>query len=117
MCWPMTILDKHPEPWIYDEFDGVKDANGETMFSGGCVGMDNASLQMDDDVSKLILAAPVVLESLAVVLSDDGPRDMTPFNLLVGWLKGEPDCPPIDLGEFVKWLRGGTANIIAKDDK
>jgi len=109
----MSILDKHPAPWTRHESGSVVDANVHLVMDemSAAYGMKDG-----EAVERLILAAPVVLLALAAVVSEDGPRDLTPINLLVAWLKGEPGSPAIDLGEFVKWLRGGTANVIARSE-
>jgi hypothetical protein len=93
----MEHMSKHPGPWRYEDGRFV-DANGV-----GLTG--NAPM-------RLILAAPALLEGMQALLSDDGPRDLTPFNLLVDYLDGKPGANGVDVAEFLKWLRTGKGSVV-----
>ena len=118
----MSIIDKHPAPWrmstdVPHYMTMVEDANGTAVIHAeeGCSFGYLCSPEEEEAIKRLILAAPVLLKVLQLILNrGDLPRDQTPFNLLVGWLNGEKDCPPIDLGAFMKWLDGEPIDIIAR---
>lgn len=110
----MSTLEKHPGPWKAD-YERVMAANGECVFSGGSVDLANAEIGWggdEDEGKRLTLAAPILLEALAVAVSENAPRDLTPFNLLIGWLNGEPGYPEVDLEAFLKWLREERITIV-----
>lgn len=64
-----NVLDVHPSPWRVE--DGrIVDARGTSIVEGGCVGLDNADLAVDEGVLPLILAVPEMLAVLRVLVTD-----------------------------------------------
>ena len=106
----MSTLEKHPGPWKFE--GGIFDANGNSLVSGGTYDLANCDAEVEEDVKPLILATPILLEALAVAVSENAPRDIMPFNLLIGWLNGEPGYLEVNLEAFLKWLREERTTIV-----
>ena len=65
---------KHPGPWREIDDGVVVDANGEEIISGG-LGEENRGIDAFQDVMRLILAAPELLDALKAVCDHMGVED------------------------------------------
>jgi hypothetical protein len=107
----MSILDKRPAPWRLGKHrdvivDATCEAGAECFEDGRVAGVTSSEdiAFASSEVERLILAAPVLLACVRAFVSDDCPRDLTPFNVLLSNIEGDGECSPIDAPAFLAWL-------------
>lgn len=109
----MSILDKHPAPWKYTD-GAIYDGRGKCVLSSDYVEIEGSGevqpdLEIETSLERLILAAPILFECVKAFVSEDEPRDLTPFNILIDDIEGTNECDPIitepSLSAFLAWLR------------